>query len=145
MSNENEFFKEIKSEFKDLGSKMNRLFSDIVKGRDGEGEVSVHVDVYEFKGEMVFEFDLPGFKKEEVKVQVVDGRLIVSGKRSRVSDTDGVYFHVRERRFGSFQREFSLQEGIDPSMIKAKFENGMLFISLPLAEDGKSKSEVKID
>ena len=140
-----EFFKEMKQEFQELGTKVNRLFNDIVKGKDGEGEVSPKMDAYELNSTLVLELDLPGFEKADVRVQVVDGNLVVQGKRKRVQETETAYYRMRERRFGAFQREFSLPEGTDPSQIKARFNLGVLTITLPIAGPARNQNEVNID
>lgn len=143
--NDKEFFREMKSEFQELGSKVNRLFTDIVKGKEGEGEFSPRTDVYETQNEMVYELDLPGFEKADVRLQVVDGTLVIQGKRKRAPESEGAYFKLRERKFGSFQREFVLPEGADPAQIKAKFETGVLKVTLPVAGKPRTQNEVKID
>jgi HSP20 family protein len=94
---------------------------------------------------LVFELDLPGFDKADVRIKVVDGALVIQGKRKRAADTEGSYFKLRERKFGSFQREFVLPEGTDPSQIKAKFEAGVLMVTLPLAGKPRTQNEIKID
>lgn len=129
---------------KDIGSKVNRMFGDLVKGRDAEGEVTVRVDVYETKEAMVFELDLPGFEKADVKVQIREDNLVIQGKRKRSADIDNVYFHTRERKFGSFQREFPLTPGANPENIRAKFENGVLYVTIPLPDSGTPRKDVEI-
>jgi HSP20 family molecular chaperone IbpA len=82
------------------------------------------------------DIDLPGFKKEDVKAQLKDGYLTISAENSQSSDEkddDGKYIR-RERFFGTCSRSFYVGEDITEEDIKAKFENGILKISVPKKE-----------
>lgn len=133
----------MKNEFQELGTKVNKLFTDIVKGKGDD--VAPRIDVYETQNTLVYELDLPGFEKADVRLQVVDGSLVIQGKRKRMIEEEGINFRVKERKFGAFQREFALPEGADPAQIKAKFEQGVLVITLPYTGTTHTKNEVKID
>jgi HSP20 family protein len=125
-----EFFSEIKSEFKEIGSKVNRIFDDLVRGKDGGKAYVPAADVWETKDEMVFELDLPGCSKSEIKVQVRDNALVISGQRMMSTDNTGTQMH-RERSFGEFERVFPIPSNVEQTGIKAKFDNGVLRVSLP--------------
>jgi HSP20 family protein len=71
--------------------------------------------------------------------------LVIQGKRKRQSETENAYYRIRERRFGGFQREFTLPEGTDPSQVKAKFNLGVLTVTIPLAGPARDQNEVNID
>ena len=128
-SQSKEFFSDIKNEFKDLGSKVNKMFDEIVRGKEGEAEYRAVADMYEAEGKLVVALDLPGFAKADVNVQLRDNQLIVRGVRTRNVE-DSVKTLVRERVFGKFERTFTIPAGVDTSTIKAKFDNGVLSISL---------------
>ncbi|KAG7089077.1 hypothetical protein E1B28_010786 [Marasmius oreades] len=87
-------------------------------------------------------FELPGLKKEDVQIDVRDGRLTVSGetKISEEHNQDG--YAVRERRFGKFSRTLRLPQGVNEEEIKASLENGVLTVSFPKA--GKESAPKKI-
>jgi HSP20 family protein len=139
-----EFFSEIKNEFKDLGSKVNKLFDEIVRGKESATEYKVSVDVYEIGNKVVFALDLPGFAKSDVNVQIRDNQLIVKGSRTRPSDGE-YFFHSRERIFGSFERSFIVPAGVDTSTVKAKYDNGVLSITLQKESVVTEGEEVSID
>ena len=76
--------------------------------------------------------DLPGFKKEDINIDLNDNTLTISAERKfekEEKNNEGNYIH-RERSYGSFSRSFDLS-GIDPENIKAKYNDGVLTITLP--------------
>jgi HSP20 family protein len=139
-----EFFTDIKNEFNNLGSKVNRLFDEIVRGKEGTSEYKVVADVYEFGNTVVFALDLPGFTKSDVNVQIRDNQLIVRGARTRTSDGDFTY-HSSERVFGAFERFFMIPAGVDTSTVKAKYDNGVLSISLKKEIAETEGEDISID
>ncbi|KAE8772066.1 heat shock protein 17 [Hordeum vulgare] len=90
----------------------------------------------------VFKADLPGVKKEEVKVEVEDGNvLIVSGERTKEKEDKNDKWHRVERSSGKFVRRFRLPEDAKVDEVKAGLENGVLTVTVPKAE--VKKPEVK--
>ncbi|GJV44873.1 ATP-dependent DNA helicase PIF1-like protein [Tanacetum coccineum] len=90
----------------------------------------------------VFKADLPGLKKEEVKVEVEEGRVLqISGERSRENEEKNDKWHRLERSSGKFMRRFRLPENAKMDQIKATMENGVLTVTVPKVED--KKKEVK--
>ncbi|KAK1298434.1 hypothetical protein QJS10_CPB14g00763 [Acorus calamus] len=90
----------------------------------------------------VFKADLPGLKKEEVKVEVEEGRVLqISGERSREKEEKNDKWHRVERSSGRFLRRFRLPEGARVDQVKAAMENGVLTVTVPKAE--VKKPEVK--
>ena len=97
-------------------------------------EVSVFypkTDVFENKSGYIFEMELPGTAKQDIKLVLEKGVLSVSGERKNgFSETDEVFVHSSERHYGKFERKFELPEDIDSGKVEAKFENGILRISV---------------
>jgi HSP20 family protein len=88
------------------------------------------VDVMRRDDKLVVSVDLPGMSVDDVQVTVDDGGLIIEGERhSEHEQTEGDVWHC-ERSYGRFQRVIPLPEGADPSTTEARFENGVLEISL---------------
>ncbi len=103
------------------------------------------VDVSEDDKEYLVKAELPELKKEDVKVNVENGTLAISGERQAEKEEKGKKFHRIERSFGCFQRRFALPEGIDPGKVKAEFKDGLLLVHLPKDEKAKPKAiEVKV-
>ncbi|XP_004246305.1 17.3 kDa class I heat shock protein-like [Solanum lycopersicum] len=91
----------------------------------------------------VFKVDVPGIKKEEVKVEVEEGRILqISGERNREKEEKNDQWHRMERSSGKFIRRFRLPENAKTGEIKAAMENGVLTVTVPKEEE-KKKPEVK--
>ncbi|KAH0710143.1 hypothetical protein KY284_011570 [Solanum tuberosum] len=90
----------------------------------------------------VFKVDVPGIKKEEVKVEVEEGRILqISGERSKEQEEKNDQWHCMERSSGKFVRRFKLPENVKMEEIKAAMENGVLTVTVPKEEE--KKPEVK--
>ncbi len=104
-------------------------------------------DVRETEGTYELDVDLPGFKKEEVKLQLKDGCLTISAEKSLDKDeSDKRGKLIRQERYsGACSRSFYVGETVEPSQISAKFENGILQISIPKEEQKKLPKQASID
>ncbi|XP_052184412.1 17.4 kDa class I heat shock protein-like [Diospyros lotus] len=90
----------------------------------------------------VFKADLPGLKKEEVKVEVEEGGILqISGERSKEQEEKNDKWHRVERSSGKFLRRFRLPENAKLEEVKASMENGVLTVTVPKAE--QKKADVK--
>jgi len=104
------------------------------------------VDIEENDREYVVKTELPGMKKEEVKLKVEGGTLTISGERKAEKEDKDKKYHRLERSYGAFQRSFMLPEGTLPEKISAEFKDGVLLVHLPKDEKAKPKAiEVKVD
>lgn len=93
--------------------------------------------------EYIIQFDVPGVKKEDVKIEVENNRLTISGERKEKREEKTAKHFFSESYFGSFMRSFNLPSTIDESMINATYEDGVLTIAVPKQQTSKAK-EVKI-
>jgi HSP20 family protein len=94
-------------------------------------------DVFETENEVVIELDVPGVHPENLSAEVVDGQLVVTGERA---PSEGAVRRYRSERWqGRFVRTFSVPRGVDGGAIKAQYDNGVLRLSLPKAEDAKPR------
>lgn len=141
----NDFLNELKEEFKEFGSKMSKMFEDLTGKGEGTGGYEFKVDIYETGENYVFLADIPGITKEEVKVQIQDNNLVINGERKKPGQLGEQSWHKQERMFGAFKRSFSLPPGVNSEGIKAKFDNGVLTITLSKSEVTKSGTEISID
>jgi len=137
-------------ELMSLRSAMDRLFEDSfvrpqlwTGGLDGAGLLPM--DVSTTADDMVIQASLPGWKPEDVEIAVEGRTLTISGQtRQEREDTaadqgDGQGFLVREIRRGSFSRSLTLPEGVEPDKATAAFENGILTLRIPKAEQAKPR------
>ncbi|XP_058758151.1 18.2 kDa class I heat shock protein-like [Vicia villosa] len=109
---------------------------------DNSAFVSTRVDWKETPEAHVFKADLPGLKKEEVKVEIEDNSVLqISGERNVEKEDKNDQWHRVERSSGKFMRRFRLPENAKMDQIKANMENGVLTVTVPKQE--VKKPEVK--
>lgn len=111
----------------------NAVWSPLTDIKEDENKYSLHLD-------------LPGVKKEDVKITFNNGQIAISGERNFEKEENNSKYHRVERAFGKYYRAFSLPEKIMEDKIEAEFKDGILNISIPKAEEAKPKQiEVKIN
>ncbi|KAE8659346.1 UDP-glycosyltransferase 76C2-like isoform X1 [Hibiscus syriacus] len=97
--------------------------------------VNTRIDWNETPEAHVFKADLPGFKKEEVKVEVEDDRVLqISGERKIEKEDKNNTWHRVELSSGKFSRRFRLPENVKMDQVKASMENGVLIVTVPKVE-----------
>jgi HSP20 family protein len=114
---------------------------------DEKIEWTPRIEVFEKDNRLVTRVDLPGMKKEDVKVEVADGQLAISGTRTRETEEKQDQFYRSEREYGSFYRAVPLPEGVGLDDVKATYNNGVLEVSIPMPakpEEQKPR-QVKIE
>ena len=88
------------------------------------------IDVFQRDGKLITKIDLPGLKKDDVKVEIADGYLAISGERKTESEEKKDDVYRRERGYGSFYRAVPLPDGVKPEDVKATFSDGVLEVSV---------------
>ena len=133
-------------EFNALSNRLNRLFDNPnQEGNDFLGAWNPAVDVFDNGSEVVIHAELPGAKKEDIDVRVENNVLTLSGQKQRSEETKEEGYYRSERAFGSFSRSFSLPSTVDVSKITAEFNDGVLTLTLPKAEEAKPRQiEVQV-
>ena len=132
--------------------RMEEEMEDLIDRFWGEGqdwmtaktEFLPTLDLVETENQFEVTVDLPGLKPEEVHVELKNGDLWISGKHEEEKEEKDKTYHRLERRHGEFRRMLSLPRTIQEEGIEAKFENGVLKITVPKSEQAKTKHvEVK--
>ncbi len=130
-----------------LRNAMDRLFEDsFVRPssiwQDG-GVDLIPVDMYQTDNDVVVKASLPGFKPEEVDISISGDTLTIKGEHKEEKETKDENYFRRELRYGSFNRVLPLPVQIKSDKAEAQFENGVLTLTLPKAEEVKPK-QIKI-
>ncbi|MBA0690852.1 hypothetical protein Goari_008506 [Gossypium aridum] len=106
--------------------------------RETSAFVNARIDWKETPQAHVIKADLPGLKKEQVKVEVEEGRVLqISGERSKEEEEKNDKWHRIERSSGKFMRRFRLPKNAMMDQIKASMEDGVLTVTVPKKEDKK--------
>lgn len=108
-----------------------------------ELDFSPAANIKETSKEFVVEVDIPGIKKEDVKIELENNRLTVSGVRNESKEESDSKHYLSESYCGSFIRSFSLPTTVDENNVQARYENGVLRLKIPKLAVSKAK-EVKI-
>ena len=90
-------------------------------------------DVYERRGEYVYELKIPGFEEKELEIEVTDHVLTVKGERAEVKEEKDKTFWLHERLARAFERRFELPPEADTQKVKAEFKKGILAVHAPKA------------
>lgn len=102
-------------------------------------------DISEDDKEYLIKSEIPEMKKEDIKLNVHDSVLTITGQRKYEKEEKSKKYHRVERAYGSFMRSFTIPEDADGSKVNAEYKDGVLKMQLPKAEKAKSKTiEVKI-
>lgn len=105
-----------------------------------KGDWSPRVDIMETEDEFVIKAEIPEVNKEDVKVTVENGVLMLHGERKQEKEEKGKTFHRIERHYGAFNRSFTLPDTVDQESIKANFKDGMLSIRLQKSKEARPKA-----
>jgi HSP20 family protein len=137
------------AELNTIQNEMNRLFNnffDTPTGRAGSGTARrwlPAMDLVETAESYMLRADLPGIADEDVKVQLEDNVLTISGQRRSELPSEQQGYHRLERAFGEFSRSLTLPNGVDPDSVQAHFDRGVLEIKIP-KPDQKKPRQVQI-
>jgi HSP20 family protein len=123
---------------------MNRLFDDffgrpLVKSEWTDSVWNPTVDVSEDKESVIIKAEMPGMKKEDVKISVQDNVLTLKGEKKQEKEEKDKNYHRIERSYGSFCRSFQLPTSVKTDKIKANYKDGVLSVTLPKTEEVKPK------
>jgi HSP20 family protein len=134
-------FKELES----LHSEIDRLFGESFPSRTGgRGEIAgfgwtPHVDIFEDREAIDITVDLPGIEQKDVKLNIDNNVLTLSGERKLERENKKDNYHRMERFHGTFSRSFSLPNTVNAEKVDAHMEHGVLKIHLPKREEAKPK------
>jgi HSP20 family protein len=130
--------------FKEL-FEMQRNLNNLFEGKTANEETALNawtptVDIYEDQDAFLLKLELPEVSKEDIKVNLNENVLSISGERRFENEDKRDGYHRVERSYGQFYRSFTLPPNINAEAINAEYKDGMLRLSLPKKEEAKPKA-----
>ena len=153
------------SPFVELRQRMDQLFDDFMQGwpagglagphmfdvdrlmdpfglsRGNSDMIRVHFDMTETDSSVEITAELPGMDEKDIDVTLADGILTIKGEKKAESEKKKKDVHLSERHYGSFARSFRLPDAVDEDKVKARFDKGVLSISLPKRAEAKKRQK----
>lgn len=135
--------------FADMDAEFNRMFRGFgsrESSRESSRECSQErqwlpaMDVSETDDAYIVEADVPGISKEDIAIEVVGNVVTIKGERKHEAGEEEKGYRRVERNYGSFERSFKVPDGFNAEAIEAKFENGVLSVTLPKREETKPRA-----
>lgn len=134
--------------YTDLASmydRWNRLFSEEMFDDSSKSGLTPSAwrpmtDIHETKEAYIFKSELPGFKKEDIKVEFSGDTLTISGERKKEEEAKDENCHRLERSYGVFERSFTIPKYVDAKKIEASLKDGVLILSIPKVEEAQTKA-----
>ena len=129
-----------------LREAMDRLFDDAftrpfsLTREGGSTWSSPAIDMYQTDNDVVVKADLPGIKADEVQINVNGDVLTIKGETKQQDEKKDKSWHIREHRWGAFERSIRLPGGVIADRANADFDNGVLTITLPKSEEVKPRT-----
>ena len=125
-------------------SRINELFEDTFGRTRAQQSAAAGVwyppvDILESKDSYLIRAELPGMRKEDLKTEVNEGILTLSGERKLEEPASGVEYHRVERVTGKFSRSFHVPQTVNPDGIKATYKDGVLEVQVPKADEAKPR------
>ena len=133
-----------------LRDEMDRLFSDFLNPEplmaENFSDLTPLINIEENDDEFLISAELPGLKKDDIKITFQNNMLKISGEKKEEKEMDKKNFHRVERRYGKFSRSIGIQSGVVLEKIDASFKDGILTVKVPKSEEAKPKEiDVKIN
>lgn len=125
-----------------LRDAMDRLFDDAFTRPISLSGVSAMpaIDMYQTKDDLIVKATMPGVKAEDVDITVTGETLTLRGEFKQEDEKEDTSYHIREQRYGSFERSILLPTDVKADKAVADFKDGILTVTMPIAEEVKPKS-----
>ena len=101
--------------------------------------MTMPMDAYRRQDTFLLQFELPGIKADSIDLTIDNNTLIVKAERTAPTLSDGIEVLAAERPHGTFSRQIVLGDGLDTSRVDAQYEDGVLVLSIPVAEEAKPR------
>ena len=136
-------------ELRTLRREMDKLWEDFFGGQElmsSEGLWLPAIDISETKEAIIVRAELPGMDPKEIEINLTGDVLTIKGEKRQKTEEKDENFHRIETRYGAFQRSIRVPVSVDSGKIQAKYDKGVLKITLPKREEARPKQiEVKVE
>jgi HSP20 family protein len=127
-----------------ISEELDRVFGESSERERRERTWAPAVEVMQREGNLVIRAELPGLQPEDVKLEITDDAIHLEGERKDEREENRGGLHVTERRYGRFYRAIPLPDGAKTDDVKARFENGVLEVTIPTEEPKSKRREIPI-
>lgn len=127
-----------------MSEELDRVFGESNESERRERTWTPAVEVMQREGNLVVRAELPGLNPEDVKLEITDEAIVLEGERKDEREENRGGVHVTERRYGRFYRAIPLPDGAKTDDARAKFENGILEVTVPTEEPKSKRREIPI-
>ncbi len=128
---------------KEMDRLWNRAFGETALGKVFETEWQPSADIVETAENITVKVELPGLEPKDIEVTFSGDLLTIKGEKKKEEEKKDKKYHCTERFYGMFERSFRLPTGIKVDKVEAKFDKGILTVTLPKTEEAKTK-EIKV-
>lgn len=134
-------------DLEDVSTRLNRIFGRSLARSESSNEMltvadwAPSVDISETDAEYLIKGEIPGVKKGDVEITIQDGMLTIKGERKQEKEEKSKKFHRIECSYGSFMRSFRMPDDADESKVRAKFEDGVINVTLPKSAKANDKAK----
>ena len=118
---------------------LDDLFDNFLSSEDSK----MKCDIYESEGKYHIEMDIPGFRKDEIKIECNKGNIVITAEKKDEEKEEDKKYLRRERVYGKYQRSFYLGDIVEDE-IEASFDNGILHIVVPKLEEKETKKYIEV-
>ncbi|MBN1900868.1 Hsp20/alpha crystallin family protein [Candidatus Sumerlaeota bacterium] len=128
----------------DLKDNLNKMINTSLRKTGDLSASFPNVDIYKQGEDYILKSELPGITKDDIDITIQDNVITLKGTKKEEKEVNEEDYYHCERLFGSFQRSFELPSVIDRKKVKATYKDGVLEVTIPLAEEAKPQ-QIKID
>ena len=128
-----------------IPSLASSIFADFLSDFPARTAISPKVDIVESDNAFEVNVSLPGFKKEDINVELEENRLTISGERNFVKKEENKKYHLVESEYGSFSRTFTLPKNVKSDAIDAHYKDGILHLTIPKQEKELKKLNISVN
>ena len=127
------------------GQLLDRLYDEPIQHLKHPSNSLPQVDILEDESKYELHLSVPGFKREDLQVELNRNQLIISGHRNEIKMDDRVKLHRKESFQGKFKRVFNIPDNAEPTQTQARYQNGILTVVIPKQADAHVRTTIPVE